>query len=309
MSKTKIFLSLALAFTVSANLVVACGKDKTESSSSSVGNSSASHVHSFSEEWESNADRHWLTCECGAKDNYAKHKGGEATCMAKAKCEVCGTEYGTTSTHTFGARTELDGGVEGYACGCGENVPLLSVQGEDGSFTEGVIDFLVEVEEDREPIVLQLSDPQLADFANVENKCYKYIRETVEATNSDLILVTGDLIYGKFDNVHGDLFTGYVNFMESLQTPWAPVFGNHDNECPKGVNWQCKQLENAEYCLFEQRELTGNGNYTVGVSQNGNLLRVFYVRPLQRRECERGNHRGLQSRRDSTHGRNGILAF
>ena len=44
-----------------------------------------------------------------------------------------------------------------------------------------------------------------------------------------------------------------------------------------GADWQCEQLENAQYCLFEQKELTGNGNYSVGIAQGGKLKRVFYM--------------------------------
>jgi hypothetical protein len=65
--------------------------------------------------------------------------------------------------------------------------------------------------------------------------------------------------------------------METLETPWAPVFGNHDNESLMGVDWQCQQLEAAEHCLFKQGDLTGNGNYSVGIEQGGELLRVFYM--------------------------------
>ena len=35
--------------------------------------------------------------------------------------------------------------------------------------------------------------------------------------------------------------------------------------------------ENAEYCLFDQKELSGNGNYSVGLVQGNELLRVFYM--------------------------------
>jgi hypothetical protein len=65
--------------------------------------------------------------------------------------------------------------------------------------------------------------------------------------------------------------------METFKTPWAPIFGNHDNESKKGVDWQCDQFENAEYCLFEQKELSGNGNYSVAIAQGGDLKRVFYM--------------------------------
>ena len=157
------------------------------------------------------------------------------------------------------------------------------------------VDFVVEVEEGKKPIVLQLTDTQIIDAAQqrkanrlsvqhreywatdqVEERCYNYLTEIIEATKPDLILLTGDVVYGEFDDT-GSALESFVEFMENFEIPWAPVFGNHDNESKKGVDWQCQQFENAEYCLFKQRELTGNGNYTVGISQGGELKRVFFM--------------------------------
>ena len=154
-------------------------------------------------------------------------------------------------------------------------------------------DFVVDVPVGRDPIVLQLTDTQIIDAAQtrpgrggvdydfwgtdkVEERCYDYITELVTATNPDLILLTGDIIYGEFDD-NGTALTGFINFMEGFQIPWAPVFGNHDNESRKGADWQCQQLENAEYCLFEQKTLTGNGNYSVAIAQGDEIKRVFYM--------------------------------
>ena len=141
---------------------------------------------------------------------------------------------------------------------------------------EELVDFVVEVEEGRDPVVLQLSDPQFSDYGTPNSYCYDYLQETIEETQPDLILVTGDIVYGKFDE-DGQFLLDYIEFMESFQIPWAPIFGNHENECILGVDWQCQQLEEAEYCLFKQGDLTGNGNYSVGLLQGNELLRVFYM--------------------------------
>ncbi len=156
-------------------------------------------------------------------------------------------------------------------------------------------DFIVEVESGRDPVILQLTDTQIIDASQqrtsgrlssgqntfwakdkVNERCFDYIRETVEATKPDLILITGDLVYGEFDD-SGDAFLALINFMEGFEIPWAPVFGNHENESKKGVDWQCAKLEQAEHCLFKQRTLTGNGNYTIGLQQDGVLKRVFFM--------------------------------
>ncbi|MBQ8394242.1 MAG: metallophosphoesterase [Clostridia bacterium] len=154
-------------------------------------------------------------------------------------------------------------------------------------------DFVVEVPEGRDPVVLQLSDTQIIDAGQtrpgrtgvdydfwatdqVEERCYDYVTETIEQTKPDFIIITGDVIYGEFDD-NGSVWTSFVQFMDSFEIPWSPVFGNHENESKMGVDWQCEQLENAEYCLFEQKTLTGNGNYSVGIAQGNELKRVFYM--------------------------------
>ena len=81
-------------------------------------------------------------------------------------------------------------------------------------------DFVIDINEDREPVILHISDPQIIDvkqerdpnrlysdsesywgsFEKMEENCFSYIRETVEETNPDLILITGDIVYGEFDD-------------------------------------------------------------------------------------------------------------
>lgn len=282
-------LALFLALSLGVGALSACGDKGNKGSStepstsietpndSSGGSSNGSgeHEHVYSEEWSGNSSFHWHACTtegCLEKESLVKHSGEALTCNSKAVCSACGKEYGKEVGHTYGALQEVSTGVKGFGCEkCDAYLPLVTSETE-----EGVLDFYVEVETGRDPVILQLSDPQLMDKSGAEERCYKYIRETVEATNPDLILITGDLVYGCFDR-DGVVFLDLINFMETLDTPWAPVFGNHDNECWLGVDWQCEQLEGAENCLFKQGNVTGNGNYSVGVVQGNKLLRAFYM--------------------------------
>ena len=154
-------------------------------------------------------------------------------------------------------------------------------------------DFIVDVPSDVDPVVLHLTDTQIIDGeqlppgassgdkttyarSKIKNYCYDYLTEIITETKPHLILITGDLIYGKYDN-SGWLLLNFISFMDSFKIPWAPVFGNHDNESAMGSDWQSQQLENAEYCLFKQRQLTGNGNYSVAIRQGDKLTRAFYM--------------------------------
>ena len=151
-----------------------------------------------------------------------------------------------------------------------------------------LVDFVVEVREDKDPVVLQLSDTQIiyGEYArdgrvgwhsSYKNQlCYNYLTEIINAVKPDLIIITGDVVYGEFDD-EGVALLYLIEFMESFDIPWAPVFGNHDNESKKGADWQCDQFEAAENCLFLQRTLTGNGNYSIGIAQGGYITRTFYM--------------------------------
>lgn len=159
----------------------------------------------------------------------------------------------------------------------------------------GFTDFEVVVPSGRDAVILHLADPQMIDAGQcrspellganqkinwtadkAEEQCFGYIRETVEATDPDLIIISGDLVYGRFDD-NGSALKSFADFMGTLGVPWAPVFGNHDNESRMGVDWQCSVLENANNCLFKQGCLAGNGNYSVGIVQGGALKRIFYM--------------------------------
>ena len=155
------------------------------------------------------------------------------------------------------------------------------------------VDFIVDVEGGRQPRILQLADTQIIDPTQYRNdpeadsdpekrredmeaRCFKYLRQVINRTQPDLILITGDVIYGQFDD-SGEALKELVKFFDGFGIPWAPVYGNHDNESHIGVLWQNELLENSEYCLFKTGEVTGNGNYTVGIRQNGKLTRVFFM--------------------------------
>ena len=163
------------------------------------------------------------------------------------------------------------------------------------NISDTLIDFFVDVKENRDIKVLQITDTQIIDSSqkrdarhlssdedvywskkSIDERCFNTVRGVISKVEPDLIIITGDLIYGEFDD-SGTSLLKFIEFMESFKIPWAPVFGNHDNESAKGADWQSEKLSKAEHCLFKQRNLTGNGNYTVGIKSQGVLKRVFVM--------------------------------
>ncbi len=160
----------------------------------------------------------------------------------------------------------------------------------------GVVDFVVDIPAGARPArILQLTDTQIIDASqqrtpdrlnereiaywqpeSLDAQCFDHIRALVAATTPDLIILTGDVVYGEFDD-SGRFFEAFCAFMDSLEIPWAPVYGNHDTSSQKGVYWQNEQFENAAYCLFKAGKVTGNGNYSVLVTRGGKPVRALYM--------------------------------
>ncbi len=159
-------------------------------------------------------------------------------------------------------------------------------------------DFIIEIAKDRlfdEITLLQLTDTQIINEAgsrtkerlghdertawsreNIAKNCYNHIRSLVAQSRPDLIFFTGDVVYGSFDD-NGEILADFIGFMDSLRIPWTMVFGNHDNEAKIGVAKQCEMLENSEYCLFKRGNVSGNSNFTVGISCGNKLRRILYM--------------------------------
>lgn len=158
-----------------------------------------------------------------------------------------------------------------------------------------MLDSIVKVNKDNCKI-LQLTDIQVIDSAqmryatrlcpqereawkieNVDEVAFLDIDWLINKTNPDVIVITGDIVYGEFDD-NCTTLPLIIEKFESYGIPWAPVWGNHDNECLKGVAWQCDLLEKAPNCLFKRGNVTGTGNYTVGIFNAENTLkRVLYM--------------------------------
>ena len=70
--------------------------------------------HNWGREWQHDPTHHWHDClnsycdvkERSQEEGYGAHTGGTATCMEKAKCEVCGESYGDLDHDNHAGGTE-----------------------------------------------------------------------------------------------------------------------------------------------------------------------------------------------------------
>ena len=157
------------------------------------------------------------------------------------------------------------------------------------------LDFVLDFDTNREIKVLQITDTQLmtydknktgaANLTDFTGDLKDEVDQLVAENKPDLILVTGDLIYGQFDDSEGTLLNKLIEMMESYKIPWAPLLGNHEQETPIGTVEMCRRfVEDTSYCLFNRRHsIGGNGNYSIGLAIKGNLQRTIYM--IDSRSC------------------------
>ena len=164
-----------------------------------------------------------------------------------------------------------------------------SIQLTGDGFSSG-LDYVmcIEKQPNKDFVVLNLTDVQLGDGeidfnAEFVRRADKTIQELVEKVKPDLITVTGDQGYGTEKSI---LYVG--NLIDRYGIPWAPVFGNHDNqEDLLTTDQQSYLYENAfENCLFKcgpdnlatvESGSIAYGNYVVNVVERDQSDRKFHV--------------------------------
>lgn len=124
-------------------------------------------------------------------------------------------------------------------------------------------------------LVLNLTDPQLGDGEWEEGHRNRRIlettvRELVARVKPDLITISGDLSWAG----HHHAYDMFADFMDSFEIPWAPVWGNHDNQDgAETVNAVADRYLTHKYCIYEKGDpAIGNGNYVIGIEEDGRIV-------------------------------------
>ena len=70
-----------------------------------------------------------------------------------------------------------------------------------GGSGENPCDYTIAVDSGEAINILQITDPQITEGGTeqLNSKCFKYIDYAIEESQPDLIIVTGDIIYGRYD--------------------------------------------------------------------------------------------------------------
>ena len=95
--------------------------------------------HDWATELTKGEATHYYACSrCDERKDEAAHTGGTATCKAKAKCSVCGAEYGDFAEHVYPANVWWgDENEHWHVCNvCGQDSPHEAHAGGTATCTE-----------------------------------------------------------------------------------------------------------------------------------------------------------------------------
>ena len=127
-------------------------------------------------------------------------------------------------------------------------------------------------EQERDFVILNLTDPQLHDREWESGQIkrdvlMRTVTELVERVKPDLITISGDISWAGENKA----YDAFADLMDSFQLPWAPVWGNHDNQGgPEFVESVARRYMAHKYCVYEKGDpAMGNGNYVICIVENG----------------------------------------
>lgn len=129
-------------------------------------------------------------------------------------------------------------------------------------------------------VILNLTDPQLGDPEWAEG-CYdrkvlEYtVAQLIQRVKPDLITISGDLAWAGYTVAYENL----AELLENYQIPWAPVWGNHDNQGGAEIIDRIATRYLAyPHCVYEKGNPSmGNGNYLIGIEEDGKIVETLVM--------------------------------
>ena len=119
-------------------------------------------------------------------------------------------------------------------------------------------------------VILDLADIHFSDYgyrALYSLDGEMIIKRAVLDAQPDLIVLSGDIVCG---DENSTIFSmeRITDLMESFGIPWAPVFGNHDDESNCDLNFLSDIMMSSPHCLMKKGDpAMGVGNYIVNIAE------------------------------------------
>lgn len=138
---------------------------------------------------------------------------------------------------------------------------------------------VLEKDPSRDFVILNITDVQLCDYdfnplLATYKSTFALIEEMVRQMNPDLITVSGDIGCGY------EFATKQITaFLDSLEIPWAPVFGNHDHQPHTADSLRTADIfMEGKYCLFKKGDASlGVGNYIINVREGDRVVQSILM--------------------------------
>lgn len=127
--------------------------------------------------------------------------------------------------------------------------------------------------------ILSTTDLHFGDDPVLRDKCMGMLMRHIADTKPDLVVLTGDIILGKYQHLDAIQF---AQFMEKIGVYWAFTFGNHEAREEKGrfkeLLMKCQTT--FPHCLARQgkKELFGLCNYCINILKSENeILKTLFM--------------------------------
>ncbi len=129
--------------------------------------------------------------------------------------------------------------------------------------------------------ILQLTDPHIGDKDD-QDVHYAFMRKTIQASNPNMIIITGDLFTFASRGTAIRLF----KFFDSFNVPWTVTFGNHDEQCFFSVDWMTETLSkwgnNCYFKDFQDDDIPGNCNFAINVYKDHQVFKQLIMMDTNR---------------------------
>jgi hypothetical protein len=133
---------------------------------------------------------------------------------------------------------------------------------------------------DRTFTIVQFTDVHWHNGEPADLRTRALIERVLDTERPDLVALTGDILGGKDVDDPARAYSEVVRPIEERGIPWAPVFGNHDDEASLSRSDLFEVWRSHPHCLAERGPagITGVGNYVVPISshEGGALAAALY---------------------------------
>ena len=136
----------------------------------------------------------------------------------------------------------------------------------------------LEKDPERDFRILNLTDIHLSDVGErvrQGNDTLKTLDALIRSVEPDLITVTGDIVCG---DATYHAVRRFTDFMESFDIPWAPIFGNHDDEGNCDKAYLADIMLSSPHCIMKKGDPTmGVGNYVICITEEGRTVTALFL--------------------------------